>query len=92
MSEYIEIQTELSDDGRVMYFYTNLTLSEDAEERYADPAAMEEGSPLAQAFAQIDGIDQLRLDGSDISITRAVNTPWHSIVADVTAALKDFFL
>ncbi|MFQ5421675.1 MAG: NifU N-terminal domain-containing protein [Anaerolineae bacterium] len=92
MSEYIEIQTELSDDGRTMSFYTNLTLSEGEVETYDSPAAMEEGSPVAQAFAVVDGIAQLRLEGSDMHITRAADAPWHSIVADVTAALKDFFL
>ncbi len=92
MSEYIEIQTELSDDGRTMYFYTNLALNEDGGEEYPTPAAMEEGSPLAQAFAVVDGIAQLRLEGGDITVTRAPDAPWHSIVADVTAALKDFFL
>lgn len=92
MSEYIEIETELSDDGEEMFFYTNLTLAEGAAEQYDSPAAMEEGSPVAQALAVIEGIARLEIEGSEMAVIREPNAPWHVIVADVSAALKDFFL
>ena len=92
MSEYIEIETELSDDGEEMYIYTNLTLGEGEAEQYTSPAAMEEGSPVAQALALLEGIVELQIDGSDMTIIRDSDFPWHVIVADVSAALKDFFL
>jgi hypothetical protein len=92
MSEYIEIETELSDDGAEMYFTTNLTLAEGAAEQYDSSAAMEEGSPVAQALAVIEGIAWLQIEGSDMTIIREPDAPWHVIVADVSAALKDFFL
>ena len=92
MSEYIEIETELSDDGQEMYFYTNLTLAEGEAEQYDSPAAMEEGSPVAQALALLAGIARLQIEGSEMIITREPDAPWHVIVADVSAALKDFFL
>ena len=92
MSEYIEIETELSDDGEEMYISTNLTLAEDEAEVYESAAAMEEGSPVAQALAMIEGIVQLRLEGGDMVITRDPDAPWHAMVADISAALKDFFL
>ncbi len=92
MSEYIEIETELSDDGKEMYIYTNLTLGEGEAEQYTSPAAMEEGSPVAQALALLEGIVELQIDGSDMTIIRDSDFPWHVIVADVSAALKDFFL
>lgn len=92
MSEYIEIETELSDNGEEMLFYTNLTLAESEAEQYDSPAAMEEGSPVAQALAVIEGIARLQIDGSEMAIIREPSAPWHAIVADVSAALKDFFL
>lgn len=91
MSEYIEIETEMSDDGRQMYIYTNLALAEDTEQ-YESQAEMEEGSPVAQALAHIDGIAQMHIEASDLTITREPDAAWHSIVADVSSALKDFFL
>lgn len=92
MSEYIEIETELSDDSEEMYFFTNLTLSDGAAEQYESPAEMEEGSPVAQALALLEGIARLRIEGREMTITREPDYPWHVIVADVSAALKDFFL
>jgi hypothetical protein len=92
MSEYIDIETELSDDGEKMYFYTNLTLADGELETYESPEAMEEGSPVAQALALLAGISRLQIEGSEMTITRDPEFPWHVIVADVSAALKDFFL
>jgi hypothetical protein len=92
MSEYIEIETEMSDDGRIMQFFTNLQLAEGDPETYRSVAAMEEGSPVAQALAVVVGIAQLQINGRDLTITRDPDTDWHIIVADVSAALKDFFL
>ncbi len=92
MSEYIEIQTEFGDDGRTLFVTTNLLLAEDALERYETPAQMEEGSPLAQALSLVAGIAQLTLHGRSLTIIRQPEIPWHHIVADLSAALKDFFL
>lgn len=92
MSEYIEIETEMSDDGSRMHFFTNLTLTEQDEEQYESAAEMEEGSPVAQALAVVPGIAALRLAGDEMTITRRPDAEWYSIVADVSAALKDFFL
>ena len=55
-------------------------------------AAMEEGSPVAQALSVIEGIKALRIEDQDLHITRDPDAEWYSIVADVTAVLKDFFL
>jgi hypothetical protein len=92
MSEYIEIETERSDDGHVMYFYTNLRLTEDGGESYESVEMMEEGSPIAQALSLVEGIVHLRIEDSELVITRDPEVPWHAIVADVSAVIKDFFL
>jgi reverse gyrase len=92
MSEYIGIETEISDDGSHIYFYTNLRLTDQGVEEYHDTAAMEEGSPVAQALAVIEGIAHLRLEADEMLITPHPDAAWHAIVADVSAALKDFFL
>jgi hypothetical protein len=92
MSEYIEIEAEGSDDGTEIHFFTNLPLTEGNEELYESVATLEEGSPVAQALAPVFGIAQLRMSGNDLFITPQSDADWHVIIADVTAALKDFFL
>ncbi|MCI0576276.1 MAG: NifU N-terminal domain-containing protein [Chloroflexi bacterium] len=92
MSEYIEIQTDPTDDPDVFRFHTNLLLVEAGVEEYDSAAAMEEGSPVAQALAAVEGLAHLRLETHDLLITRDPAVPWHAIIADVTAAIKDFFL
>lgn len=93
MSEYIEIETELNeDDPRQIYVYTNLTLATGEAEVYHSRAEMEEGSPVAQALAIIEGIEALRLEEDEMLITRKAEADWHVIAADVSAALTDFFL
>ena len=92
MSEYIEIETEISDDDDVMYFYTNLKLTEEGVETYDSVEAMEEGSPIAQALSVVEGIIHLGMEDSEMSITREQGAAWHAIVSDVSAVLKDFFL
>ncbi|MCP4360606.1 MAG: hypothetical protein GY796_21570 [Chloroflexi bacterium] len=92
MSEYIEIETEMSDDGMQMHFITNLKLVEGELEVYDSAVEMEEGSAVAQALAMVEGIIRLEMNGRDMAITRNSETDWHIIVADVSAVLKDFFL
>lgn len=94
MSEYIEFETEMSDDGARMIIYSNVMLSEDLDsvEEYASLAEMEEGTPVAQALAVIEGIAHLRIEQDRLVVTRAPDVDWYLIVEDISAALKDFFL
>ena len=92
MSEYIEIETELSDDDSTLTVYTNLRLNDGTAEEYLSGEALEEGTPVAQALAFIEGITYLKIEGSDLIVQRDPDTPWHIIISDISAALKDFFL
>ncbi|MCB8927057.1 MAG: NifU N-terminal domain-containing protein [Ardenticatenaceae bacterium] len=92
MSEYIEIETEISDDDSTLAVYTNLRLNDGNVETYHSSEELEEGSPVAQALAVIEGITYLQIEGSDLSVQRDPDTPWHVIISDISAALKDFFL
>jgi hypothetical protein len=92
MSEYIEIETELSDDDSTLTVYTNLRLNDGEAEQYLSSEELEEGSPVAQALAIIEGIRYLKIEGSDLTAQRDPDTPWHVIISDISAALKDFFL
>ena len=92
MSEYIEIETEIGDDGMIL-FHTNLPLTaEGQEEVYESRAALDEGSPVAQALSVVPGIETVAMGGGDLAIAAAADADWHTLAADVTAALKDFFL
>ncbi len=92
MSEYIEIQTEILDTADTIRFHTNLRLTPEGREEYGSVAEMEEGSPVAQLLSGVEGIMTCSLDGGDIVIRRDPETEWHNLVADVAAALKEFFL
>lgn len=71
MSEYIEIETELSDDETTMQLYTNLPLAEEGVETYTSLEEMEEGSPVAQALSVVEGIETLLIDGRNLTLTRS---------------------
>lgn len=92
MSEYIEIETELSDDNSQLSVYTNLRLNEGEIEYYYSTEEMEEGSPVAQTLALIEGISTLQIQGGDLVVSRKSDTAWYVIISEISAALKDFFL
>ena len=92
MSEYIEIEVETGDDPAGITFFTNLPLAAGAGEQYTSQAELEEGSPVAQALAPIAGLRQVTLEGRDLIVVRDLDAPLHVVVAEVSAALKDFFL
>lgn len=92
MSEYMEIETEIDDDDLTMYIRTNLKLADGAPEVYNSAEELEEGSPVAQALAMIEGIASLTITGKTMTLLRDPEAPWHSLVGDISAALKDFFL
>lgn len=92
MSEYIEIDADLGDDG-IILVQTNLRLTPDGvEETYHSTTAIEEGSPIAQALSSIMGIESLTMRNGEMTITTHPGADWHAVIAEVTAALKDFFL
>lgn len=92
MSEYIELNADLSGDPLVGVIETNLTLATDGDEVYASAEALLEGSPVAHALANIPGIVRLVIERHALVITRDPDVEWYVIVEDVSAALKDFFL
>lgn len=92
MSEYMEIETEIDDDNLTMHISTNLKLADSEPEKYDSLEALEEGSSVAQALSMIDGIAHLTIDGKNMILVRDPEAPWHSLVGDISAALKDFFL
>ena len=92
MSEYMEIESEMTDNPAVMHIHTNLPLAVGNVEIYHSLEEMEEGSAVAQALSFIDGIERLKIDQHQLTVTRDPEVPWHIIVSEVTAVLKDFFL
>jgi hypothetical protein len=92
MSEYIEIEIEMTDDPAVMTITTNLTLVEDEVEYYSSSAEMSEGSAVAQVMAYVDGIQQLKIERNSLTVWPEPDVPWHHIVTDITTAIKEFFL
>lgn len=92
MSEYIEFEVEMMDDPVIMTITTNLVLAEDEIEYYPSSAEMAEGSAVAQIMAYVEGIQQLKIERNRLTVWRDPDLPWHHIVTDITAAIKDYFL
>ncbi len=92
MSEYIEIEAESGDEPGAILITTSVLLNEGAAERYDSAAALEEGSPLAQALAFVPGLDRVHLHGREMAIRHDPAVPTHVIVADISAVIRDFFL
>jgi hypothetical protein len=92
MSEYIEIEVEMTDNPAVMTITTNLTLVEDEVEYYSSSAEMAEGSSVAQVMAYVEGIQHLKIERNSLTVWPEPDVPWHYIVTDITAAIKEFFL
>jgi len=92
MSEYIEIEIETTNDPAVMLFYTNMRLAEEGVELYDSLEDMEEGSAVAQALASIEGIVKIKIGDHTLTVTSDLSVPWHILVGEISAAMKDFFL
>lgn len=93
MSEYIEIEAELDEeDNTLIHFFTNLPLAPEQMEQYESVEAMAEGSAVAQVIAAVEGVLTLQLAGSKMLIRRDETMPEYTIIAEVSALLKDFFL
>ncbi len=92
MSEYITVNLRYLDDPNEVELFTNLNLAPDGPESYADRAAMDEGSPLAQTLVGIDGLAALRLNKNVMIVRRVPSAEWSGLLSAISDALKDFFL
>lgn len=93
MSEYVTVEVEYSDDPRVAELYVNQTLTEVKEERYLNPQEGDMGSPIAQLlYAAVDGIERLTIESDRLTITRAPDHPWETIIDETRDALRDWYL
>jgi hypothetical protein len=92
MSEYIEFEAVPTADPNVMIIATNLQLAEGEDEQYDSPAAMETGSALAQMLSSITGIEAMQIHGRELVVRNDGETPWHLIVAEISAIVREFVL
>ena len=93
MSEYVSFEFEMSDDPLVAEVHLNQALTEGVMEHYADYAAGDEGSPLAQLlFNAVAGIAALTITPDTLRIERGPTVEWEVLLDDLRAALRDFFL
>ena len=93
MSEYIEVDYELTADPNEVEIYTNLNLTPNGgREVYRSLAEGDEGTPLAQALFSIPGIEALTLNGDEMVVRREPDIAWHDLIEDIRDVLIDFFL
>ena len=94
MSEYVTVEVEFSADPNVAELYINQTLHGYLrQERYANPAEGDLGSPIAQLlFNAVDGIQALMIERDRLTITRANDHSWEAIIDETRDALRDWFL
>lgn len=93
MSEYVTVETRLTEDPHSLEILTNQTLTPGEDEVYRDFNEGDEGSPIAQMlFNGVRGICALTISGTSLVITRDPDVSWEDIVDEVRDALRDFFL
>jgi len=92
MSEYITIEIETTSNPRCVKLVTNLDLAAGNPEHYASRDQAELGSPLAQLLFEIGGLEELSIEGKTLTITAYAGLELTTLIDDLTAALKDFFL
>lgn len=93
MSEYVTVETRLTDDPNVLEIITNQELTAVDQETYSSAEEGDEGSPIAQMlFNGVEGIMALKIRRSSLMITRDPEYAWEEIVDEVRDALRDFFL
>lgn len=93
MSEYVTVEARPTAAPDVLEIVTNMTLTNEDEEVYADFGAGDTGSPIAQMlFNGVEGIEALTITEHSLRVTRRSDIPWETIVDDVRDALRDFFL
>ena len=67
-------------------------LTEEEREQYESRDQMEEGSAVAQMFAQVDGVRNAVLERGEALVGRDPDVDWHVLITEISAALKEFFL
>jgi hypothetical protein len=93
MSEYVTVETRVTDDPDILEMVTNQTLTSEGDEVYHDFDEGDEGSPIAQMlFNGVRGIRALSITAHTLVITRDPDVPWEEIADEVRDALRDFFL
>lgn len=93
MSEYIDIQEEITNNPDIMLLRTNLRLTVDeTTEHYASAAEGDEGSPLAQTLFAIPGLVSLTVEEHCLKVERDAEIEWHDLIEDISDMLRDFFL
>ncbi len=93
MSEYVTVEIEQTSDPNVIDIIVNQTLTQADEEVYANPAAGDEGSTLAQTlFIGVDGVRALTITEDTLTMTRDPDVTWEELVDEVRDVLRDFFL
>jgi hypothetical protein len=93
MSEYVTVETELTDHPDVLEIVTNQVLTAAPEEVYASAEEGDVGSPIAQMlFEGVPGLRALTITRHTLIVTRDPDYTWEEIVDDVRDALRDFFL
>jgi Scaffold protein Nfu/NifU N terminal len=93
MSEYVTVETRLTEDPHILEILTNQRLTPGEDEVYRTFEEGDEGSPIAQMlFNGVRGILALTISDSTLVITRDSDVPWEEIADEVRDALRDFFL
>lgn len=93
MSEYVTVETFATDDPDVLELVTNMTLTAEGEEHYANFDEGDEGTPIAQMlFNGVRGLRALIITEHALRITRDPDVTWEELVDEVRDALRDFFL
>lgn len=82
-----KISGELTNDPNVCKFHCDRAILDDWTVVFK---SREEslGSPLVDALFAVEGVSQVMISGSTITVTKSVPTPWPHLAADIARAIR----
>jgi Fe-S cluster biogenesis protein NfuA len=82
-----KISGELTNDPMVCKFHCDRSMLDDWTVVFRDPADSL-GSPLVDALFAVEGVTEVGVSGSTITVTKSVETPWPHLAADIARAIR----
>jgi Fe-S cluster biogenesis protein NfuA len=90
MDEPLKIAGELTPDPTVCLFHLNRPLAEDLTLSFRNKEEGD-GSPLVDALFAIEGVAQVAVSGSTITVTKNSQMPWPHLAPDIARAIRGVY-
>jgi Fe-S cluster biogenesis protein NfuA len=88
--EPLKISGELTHDPAMCHFHVNRPIAGDITLVFRDPA-QSRGSPLVDRLFAVEGVAQVQVSDSTITVTKTIPKPWPHMASDIAKAIREAF-